>query len=369
MVPFDDLTVDILPPLRVRFEMPVSDLVERTDREVPGDPAVPVRVHRAKGADGVLPCVYSMHGGGYVLGTNLMDDMLFDELCPKLGVVGVSVDYRLAPETPYPGPLEDCYRGLQWTYEHADELGIDPSRIGVMGVSAGGGLAAALCLLARDRGEIPVAFQLLDQPMLDDRQITPSSREDGLAVWSRDSNTFGWKAYLGDLYGRDDVPPTAAPARATDLSGLPPDLRVGRRGRRLPRRRRRLRDAAEPGRRADRAPRVPGRVSRLQRHGARTPRSRSSACATWSTGWASSSRGRDEPGPGAGGRGPVPPGAGAPSREVHRDLGRRPRRRAAAHVRGTTPRRAAGPRAADRRDAPRPPGVGVRGTALHARSA
>ena len=92
----------------------------------------------------------------------------------------------------------------------------------MMGVSAGGGLAAALCLLARDRGEVPVAFQLLDQPMLDDRQVTPSSREDGLAVWSRDSNTFGWKSYLGDLYGADDVPPTAAPARATDLSGLPP---------------------------------------------------------------------------------------------------------------------------------------------------
>jgi acetyl esterase/lipase len=89
-------------------------------------------------------------------------------------------------------------------------------------VSAGGGLAAALALLARDRGEVPVAFQLLDSPMLDDRQRTASSRQDGLPVWSRGSNTFGWKSYLGDLYGRDDVPATAAPARATDLSGLPP---------------------------------------------------------------------------------------------------------------------------------------------------
>jgi acetyl esterase/lipase len=223
MLPFDDLTADVLPLLRVRFDMPVSDRVERVDREVAGDPAVPVRVHRAGAADdGLLPCVYSIHGGGYVIGTNLMDDPILDQLCPTLGVVGVSVEYRLAPETPYPGPLEDCYRGLQWTYEHAEELGIDPNCIGVMGVSAGGGLAAALCLLARDRGEVPVAFQLLDQPMLDDRQITPSSREDGLAVWSRHSNTFGWKAYLGDLYGRDDVPPTAAPARATDLAGLPP---------------------------------------------------------------------------------------------------------------------------------------------------
>jgi acetyl esterase/lipase len=223
-VPFDDLTADVLAPLRVRFEMPVSDRVERVDRELPGDPAVPVWVHRPKGANGVLPCVYSIHGGGYVLGTNLMDDPILDELCPTLGVAGVSVEYRLAPETPYPGPLEDCYTGLRWTREHAEELGIDPDCIGVMGVSAGGGLAAALCLLARERGEVPVAFQLLDQPMLDDRQITPSSREDGLAVWSRSSNIFGWKAYLGDLYGRDDVPPTAAPARATDLSGLPPTM-------------------------------------------------------------------------------------------------------------------------------------------------
>jgi len=222
MLPFEDITADVLAPLRTRFEMPVSDLVERTDREVPGDPQVPVRVHRAKDAEGVLPGLYSIHGGGYVIGTNLMDDTMLDDMCPKLGVVGVSVDYRLAPETPYPGPLEDCYRGLLWAHEHATELGIDPDCIGVMGVSAGGGLAAALCLLARDRGEVPVAFQLLDQPMLDDRQATASSRQDDLAVWSKASNTFGWRAYLGDLYGADDVPATAAPARATDLSGLPP---------------------------------------------------------------------------------------------------------------------------------------------------
>jgi acetyl esterase/lipase len=111
-----------------------------------------------------------------------------------------------------------------WTYEHAAELGIDAECIGVMGVSAGGGLAAALALLARDRGEVPVAFQLLDSPMLDDRQTTPSSTQEGLAVWSRGSNSFGWKSYLGDLYGRADVPATAAPARATDLAGLPPAL-------------------------------------------------------------------------------------------------------------------------------------------------
>jgi len=168
--------------------------------------------------------VYSIHGGGYVLGNNTMDDPFFDALCPKLGFVGVSVEYRLAPETPYPGPLDDCYLGLQWTFAHAEELGIDTGTVGVMGVSAGGGLAAALALLVRDRGEMQLAFQLLDQPMLDDRQITPSSIEDDIPVWSRASNTFGWKAYLGDLYGTDTIPPTAAPTRATDLAGLPPAL-------------------------------------------------------------------------------------------------------------------------------------------------
>jgi acetyl esterase/lipase len=225
-IPFDELTADVLTSMRSGMSMmprpPLSDAVERTDHVVPGDPEVVVRVHRTKGVDGALPCLYSMHGGGYVLGSNVMDDPIFDTLCPSLGVVAVSVEYRLAPDTPYPGPLEDCYQGLRWTFEHADELGIDPSCIGVMGVSAGGGLAAALALLARDRGEVPLAFQLLDCPMLDDRQMTSSSQQDGLPVWSKDSNTFGWRSYLGELYGRDDVPYTAAPARADDLAGLPP---------------------------------------------------------------------------------------------------------------------------------------------------
>jgi acetyl esterase/lipase len=224
LVPFDDLTADVLRRMRAvgAIEMPLSDAVERTDSIVPGDPELPVRVHRPKGFDGALACLYSMHGGGYVLGSNATDDVLFDELCPNLGVVGVSIDYRLAPETPYPEPLEDCYRGLRWTSDHAADLGVDADCIGVRGVSAGGGLAAALALLVRDRGDMSVRFQLLESPMLDDRQITPSSRQDGLPVWSRSSNSFGWRSYLGDLYGRDDVPATAAPARATDLTGLPP---------------------------------------------------------------------------------------------------------------------------------------------------
>jgi acetyl esterase/lipase len=129
----------------------------------------------------------------------------------------------LAPETAYPGPLDDCYAGLRWTHEHAGELGIAQDRIGISGVSAGGGLAAALALLARDRGEVPVAFQLLECPMIDDRQTTSSSQLDGLPIWSREANEFGWRSYLGDLYG-GDVPAYAAAAHAADLSGLPPAL-------------------------------------------------------------------------------------------------------------------------------------------------
>ena len=222
-LPFESLTDEQVAMIRsVQLPSVVSDAVERTDHVLPGEPSVSVRVHRAKGVSGSLPCVYSIHGGGYVIGSNAMDDALFDQLCPALEVVGVSVEYRLAPETPYPGPLEDCYRGLLWTFEHADELGIDRSRIGIRGISAGGGLAAALALLTRDRGEVSIAFQLLDCPMLDDRQRTVSSQVDGLPVWSRESNTYGWRAYLGELYGADDVPYTAAPGRAQDLSNLPP---------------------------------------------------------------------------------------------------------------------------------------------------
>jgi acetyl esterase/lipase len=134
------------------------------------------------------------------------------------------VEYRLSPETPYPGPLDDCYAGLQWTFAHAAELGIDPDRVGIMGVSAGGGLAAGLALLVRDRGEMSIAFQLLQCPMIDDRQHTGSSQYDDLMIWSRESNTFGWRCYLGDGYGAADVPAYAAAARADDLSGLPPTM-------------------------------------------------------------------------------------------------------------------------------------------------
>ena len=141
----------------------------------------------------------------------------------KLGAAVVSVEYRLAPETPHPGPVEDCYAGLIWTVEHADELGIDPARVIVGGASAGGGLAAAVALLARDRGGPALLAQMLLCPMLDDRNETPSSYQmAGIGIWDRGANEVGWTALLGAARGGPDVSPYAAPARATDLSGLPP---------------------------------------------------------------------------------------------------------------------------------------------------
>lgn len=202
---------------------PVStDTVERVDHVVDEARGVIVRVHRPRDADGSRPCAFSIHGGGYIVGTRDMDDAKLGRWAASLGVVGVSVEYRLAPETPFPGPLDDCSDALTWVFDRADELGVDRERVGVAGVSAGGGLAAALAIRARDAGGPPLAFQLLECPMLDDRQHTHSSTLADLPIWNRDANTFGWQSYLGDRYGSDDVPATAAPARATDLSGLPP---------------------------------------------------------------------------------------------------------------------------------------------------
>jgi len=196
-----------------------------TDHRVPGSAAV-VRVHRPvdTGTPVARPGLFSMHGGGYVLGSYDMDDERIRGWCRALGSVGFSVEYRLAPDTPYPGAVEDCYAGLRWVHAHATELGVDPDQIGVLGMSAGGGLAAAVALLARDRGEVPVAFQALESPMIDDRLITPSSQLARLVAWPRESIEFGWRSYLGPLFGRDDVPPTAAVARATDLRDLPPAI-------------------------------------------------------------------------------------------------------------------------------------------------
>src|SRR5246127_3685867 len=179
-------------------------------------------VLRPRDAVGDLPVLYWMHGGGTVIGNRFMVDARLGAWSRSLSCVCVSVEYRLAPAAPYPAAIDDCDQGLRYIVDHAAELRLDPHRIGVGGRSAGGGLAAALALRWRDRADGRLAFQYLEYPMLDDRMNTPSSKLDGLPVWSRESNAFGWHAYLGDHYGTDDVPPDAAPARAVELAGLPP---------------------------------------------------------------------------------------------------------------------------------------------------
>jgi acetyl esterase/lipase len=223
---FPDLAIDDATLLTIRGMLadmvPATEPsagVTRTDHLVDDGTGVVVRVHRPTESSGPRPCVYSMHGGGYVLGNRGMDDERLDRWCSRFGCVGVSVEYRLAPEHPFPAAHEDCLAGLEWVFGHADDLSIDVARVGLAGISAGGGLAAALALAARDRA-IGIRFVLLEAPMLDDRQITPSSQYDGLVIWSRASNTFGWHAYLAGLDG--DPPPEAAPGRADDLRGLPP---------------------------------------------------------------------------------------------------------------------------------------------------
>ena len=203
-----------------------SPTVVRQDHFAPGldgAPEVRVRHYRPAGPQGVLPCLYWIHGGGHVLGQIEQDDLAMDHIVDAVGCAVVSVEWRRPPEHPFPAPMDDCYAGLAWTHRHAAELSVDPARIAVGGASSGGGSAAGLALLARDRGELPVAFQLLIYPMLDDRNVTPASRAlTDPRVWNRASNLIGWRAYLGDASGTDLVSSYAAPARATDLAGLPP---------------------------------------------------------------------------------------------------------------------------------------------------
>lgn len=189
----------------------------------PGGPDVTLVCARPAGATGPLPVLYYMHGGGMIMGNawSVLPRLLRERTLP-LGLAVVSVEYRLAPGTLYPGPVEDCYAGLVWVAEHAERLGVDADRILLGGKSAGGGLAAALALLTRDRGGPAPIGQLLLCPMLDDRNESYSSHQmAGLDIWDRTSNATAWRAALGERYGEVDLPAYAAPARATDLSALP----------------------------------------------------------------------------------------------------------------------------------------------------
>ncbi|WP_416962579.1 alpha/beta hydrolase [Streptomyces sp. Agncl-13] len=198
------------------------------DREVAGpvgEPDISLLICRptAPVTPGPLPVIYHVHGGGMVLGDRRVGVTGALDYARELDAVVVSVEYRLAPEHPHPAPIEDVYAGLLWTAEHAKEIGGDAERIVVMGASAGGGLSAALALLTRDRGGPRPIGQLLLCPMLDDRNDTPSAHQmAGVGIWDRTANETGWTALLGDRRGTPDVSPYAAPARAEDLTGLPP---------------------------------------------------------------------------------------------------------------------------------------------------
>ena len=176
---------------------------------------VGIRLFRPSGVTGRCPALLWIHGGGYVIGKAAQDDVLCRRYARELGAIVASVDYRLAPEHPYPASLEDCYTALQWLVRLPS---VDPSRVAIGGASAGGGLAAALALHTRDRGEISLVAQLLVYPMLDDRTVNRKGLDKpGLRLWNQSSNKYGWSVYLG---GAD--PEIAVPARRDDLSGLPP---------------------------------------------------------------------------------------------------------------------------------------------------
>ncbi len=202
------------------------DDVPHESRRIPvgrGYPDVEIFIVNAR-AGSSRPAILHTHGGGYVTGTAKGSVHQLQELCKTLDCVAVSVDYRLAPETTYAGSIEDNYAGLKWLYAHAAELGADPKRIAVLGESAGGGHAALLAITARDRGEVPLCFQCLIYPMLDDR--TGTSRKVppfvGTLIWTAENNRFGWESFLGTKAGGVSAPKGAVPARVANLGGLPP---------------------------------------------------------------------------------------------------------------------------------------------------
>ncbi|MBB2910498.1 acetyl esterase/lipase [Streptosporangium becharense] len=210
-----------------KTEVEGIDRLKVEDRLIPGPdgaPDVPVRIYTPIGVEGPLPAALYFHSGGFVVGSVEAEHADAAGFALAADAVVVSVDYRLAPENPYPSALEDCYAALVWVVGNAAELGVDAERVAVSGSSAGGGLSAALCLLARDRGGPAICFQLLLIPELDDRLDTPSMlASTDTPMWNKPLAEISWRYYLGEDRG-PDVPIYAAPARARveDLAGLPP---------------------------------------------------------------------------------------------------------------------------------------------------
>jgi acetyl esterase/lipase len=207
-------------------EAPDIPGVVTTDHYAPGPDAAPnvmVRIYQPESRPDSLPALLWIHGGGYVFGNVQGDDLKAKGMALELNCVVASVEYRLAPEHPFPAPLEDCYAALKWLAANADQFGINRARIAIGGASAGGGLAAGLGLLARDRAEVDVCYQLLIYPMIDDSNVEQAGPGvPDAPIWSRANNLAGWRSYLQKEPGSKGISAYAAPARAEDLSGLPP---------------------------------------------------------------------------------------------------------------------------------------------------
>lgn len=209
----------------MKEQMPVIEGVTAMDKLLPGPagaPDVAVRIYQPIKRPDTLPALLWMHPGGYILGSIEQADLQAKYLTLAAECATVSVDYRLAPENPFPAAVEDCYAALKWLASHLSELGVDKTHIAIGGASAGGGLAAGLALLARDRTEVDIAFQFLIYPMIDDCNITPASETlPDTLFWTRGDNLMAWRAYLGGEPGGEGISPYASALRADDLTGLP----------------------------------------------------------------------------------------------------------------------------------------------------
>lgn len=234
-MPGGGLNLDDIPAARaagdemmksMKEQMPDIEGVTSEDRMVPGPtdaPDVAVRIYKPIDQSGTLPALLWMHGGGYIMG-NIEHDEVAAKLLTLAGeCVVVSVEYRLAPENPFPAAIEDCYAALNWLASQTDELDVDVNRIAIGGASAGGGLAAGLALLTRDHAEVNIIAQFLIYPMMDDRKTKPPSDTlPDTLFWTRGHNLLAWRAYLSCEPGGDDISCYAAASRAKDLAGLPP---------------------------------------------------------------------------------------------------------------------------------------------------